>query len=443
MRPIDGAKEAVVGEDGTVVYVATTDGFATVDVSDPANPSVLARVDDVAGDHLDGAIAYVWDVTVDGDRLVVAGPATFANRSEAQGFAVFDVSDPADPQRTGVHGTDHGIHNAFVAADVAYITGTGVRGSPVLLYDVADGEPTTVGSFSPAYHGDWDPRRVHDIYVVDGTMYACYWDLGTWVVDVSDPADPEPLLRVGFDQDAITETGRGELPGNAHYAQPNPERSILAVGKEAGDNPETEADGPDGGVELWDVSDPASASRETIIAPPPETAEQATGTAHNLGWRGDRLYTAWNEGGVEVYEVAAAAEPMRLAGWRDDERADVWTAKPIHEGFVATTTLAPDGEGPPPGLFTFPEPSGEDPSPARTMDPLAPAAATTTFDEATPLPTPTAAPTATRSETPVRSPGPETDTPTTTATTTPGFGAMTTLSAGGVAAWRLWRAREE
>lgn len=434
---VDGAKEVVVGDDGTVAYVATTDGFAVFDVSDPANPAVLARVDDLTGDRLDGTIEKVWDVSVDGGRLVACGPAVTIGESPAQGFAVFDVSDPADPQRSAVVEIRGSLHNAFLDGDVVYLTHTSVKTNPMQMYDVADGEPAKVGSFSPANYVDWPSGSVHDVYVVDGTMYATYWDLGTWVVDVSDPADPEPLLRVGYDREADVETGRGELPGNAHYTQPHPERAILAVGKEASDNEETEFESPLGGIELWDVSDFANPSRETILAPPPETEERATGMAHNFGWRGDRLYAAWDAGGVAVYEVADAAEPMRLAGWRDDEGGPFWTAEPVHDGFVGTTALNGiiDERGPPPRLFTFPEPSGEDPTPARTMEPVAPAAATSTFDAATPSPT----------ETPTLSPHPdgETGTPAGTATTTPGFGATATLAAGGVAAWRLLRRERE
>lgn len=440
---IDGAKEAVVSDDGTVAYVATTDGFASVDVSDPANPTLLARVDDVTGEALDGEIDLIWDVSVDEDRLLVCGPAVSAGQSTAQGFAVFDVSDPADPQRRGVHGTGHQLHNAFVAGDIAYLTGTGVRGSPVLLFDIAEGEPVSIGSFSPAAHGDWQPDTIHDVYVVDDTMYACYWDLGTWVVDVSDPADPEPLLRVGFDQSADPGTGRGELPGNAHYAQPNPDGDVLAVGKEAGDNPETEVEAPPGGIELWDVTDRSNPSRETVIAAPPQTAEQSTGTAHNFGWKGDRLYVSWNAGGVEVYEVAAAAEPARLAGWRDDDRGDFWTAKPIHDGFVGPTTLTFDEDGPRPGLFTFPEPTGDDPTPVRTMEPLAAADYTATFAEPTATPSarpePTTEPPRTTAARSTRVP--PGDTPSPTRVSTPGFDAVAALAAGSLTAWWLLRGR--
>lgn len=435
---IDGAKEVVVGDDGRVAYVATTDGFATVDVTEPTAPSLLAEIDHVSADALGGRLRRVWDVHVDGDRLVIGGPAIPIGDASGSGFVVYDVSDPTEPRQVGAAGTRDGIHNAFIQGDVVYLAGS--TSQAVSIYDVEEDPPTEIGSFSPADHGEWQPRTIHDVYVAGDTMYACFWDLGTWVVDVSDPAAPEARLRVGFDQEARPDTARAELPGNAHYAQPDPEQEVLAVGKEAGDHPETEIVGPPGGVELWDLSDPSNPSREHVISAPPETADQATGTAHNLGWAGDRLYVSWNDGGVEVYEVPAADEPVRLAGWRDAERARFWTAKPIHDGFVATATRPPfDDDGPQPGLFTFPEPAGDDPAPARAMEPLAPADSTLFFE-----PTPVTA----------ASPEPTTDASGTTSpspaggaeggpsrTGIPGLDAAVALAGGGLAGWWLLRRR--
>ncbi|PSQ12289.1 hypothetical protein BRC99_05500 [Halobacteriales archaeon QS_7_69_60] len=48
---LPGAKDLVV-DDG-VAYVATTDGFATVDITDPAAPELLAERRNLLPDHPD------------------------------------------------------------------------------------------------------------------------------------------------------------------------------------------------------------------------------------------------------------------------------------------------------------------------------------------------------------------------------------------------------
>jgi hypothetical protein len=443
---VPGTMEAVVGEDGTVVYVATLDGVAAVDVSDPDDPTELVRVSGIASDVDGGPLENIFDLHVAGDRLAVGGPGF--GGTDLMGFAVFDVSDPASPERTAFHRTGYGIHNLFFDGQVVYLTANGRSGKPVAMVDVSGDDPERVGEFTPAPY-DLYPGTIHDVYVAGDTLYACYWDLGTWLVDVSDPADPQARLRVGYDLDADADTTRNELPGNSHYAQPHPDGDVLAVGKETFEDEETEADGAPGGVELWDVSDLSAPSRETIIAPPEETADQPTGTAHNFGWRGDRLYVSWYRGGVRVYDAGDPAAPTRLAAWRDGDQGNFWTAKPVHDGFVASSTGL-QHEDAAPGLFFFPEPSG-DGEPVRTMEPLAPAdyradfgtgGGSTPTTPGTPDETPPDTETVIDTATTTDSPGdPGTDAG--TATTAPGFGTLTALAAGGLAGWRLLRNRGE
>ncbi|MDZ7701668.1 MAG: hypothetical protein U5J98_06145 [Halobacteriales archaeon] len=73
---VAGAAEAVMGDDGRTAYLAATSGFATVDVSDPASPTVLAERRDLLEDRADGPMAGIIDIKVDGDRLVVPGRGT-------------------------------------------------------------------------------------------------------------------------------------------------------------------------------------------------------------------------------------------------------------------------------------------------------------------------------------------------------------------------------
>ncbi|PSP74924.1 hypothetical protein BRC81_17275 [Halobacteriales archaeon QS_1_68_20] len=448
--PVDGLMEAVADESGEVVYGAVSDGFAAVDVSDPADPRSLAERRDVLAD-VGGPLEYAWDLDVDGDRLLIHGPASF-NAYEA--FALFDVSDPADPRRVAHYETGHRTHNACIADGVVYLTGTGVARRPVVVVDVSDDDPREIARFTPSDYGH-APRKIHDVYVHEDVLYACYWDLGTWLVDVSDPTDPTPIVRLGFDRSEGA-VDSDVLPGNDHYAEPRPDGDVLAVGKEVFDRGASGDEAP-GGIELWNVSDPADATREAILAPPSPVGVDGGRTAHNFGWRGNRLYTSWYSGGVRVFEVSDPADPHLLASWQDDGTS-FWTAQPIHEGFVGADHAGPlgdDEEGS--GLYVFPEPSG-DGEPAETMDPLAPVAVTTEFrepgagrtPEETPTPSETPTPTGTPSPTPDGTPTPTSEdtptpgvTPTSTPTDSPGFGVPAALAAGGLATWRLLARRTE
>ncbi|WP_435177218.1 LVIVD repeat-containing protein [Halorussus sp. AFM4] len=474
---LTGALEAVVGDDGTTVYVAAHDGFGVVDASDFANPEVVAERRDLLADRELGPLREIYDVSVSGDRLLVAGPRSGLYNEELGGFLLYDVSDPANPEQVAFFETDHGIHNAFLDGDTAYLTGTGLETEPLVVADVAGDRPEEVARWSVVDENEaWADvesyvRSCHDVYVQDGTAYVAYWDAGTWLLDVSDPANPTPDLQLGgrnpaavrnVDNKAVIETY--ELPGNSHYVAPNEDGSLVAVGREAWDNGETDRTGGPGGITLWDVADRSSPERLVRLAPPtfPDRSESLNRTSHNFAFRGDRLYTSWYGGGVKVYDVSSPTEPTLLAAWAKPDEATFWTAQPADGGFVASSRFNPTKheqlsrkEKRKPAesakLFTFSEPAGENPRPARTEPaPVRPsettgtattAGGTTTGTEETST-TETTATTGTTTDEPTAS----TDEPTastaeTTGVGTPGFGVGTALVGGGLALARLLRER--
>lgn len=440
---VDGVAEAVVGDDGTTVYVAADDGFAVVDVGDPTAPTVVAERRGLLEDLGDGLLRTVLDVAVDGDRLLVAGPGQ-PGVPGPKGVAVFDVSDPAAPVRDGVYETDHYVHNCFLDGDVAYVT-NGARSGRVHTVDVAGDEPVKLADWGPVDHdpalADLPPGSlsVHDVYVDDGRAYLPSWDAGTYVLDVSDPANPAYVTDVGdYDDEELAALERGAVfvpPGNHHYARSSDDGSLLAVGREAW---AYEGRGGPGGITLYDTTGGGTPTELATIAPErarTETYNEGTWTtSHNFDLVGDRLYTSWYQGGVKLYDVGDPASPEELAWWRTPERAAFWTAQRAADAVVASTHAVEPLEDPVEGLYTFPDRAGAQPDP-----PSIPSPTPTGTPSSTGLPTSTPTPTLTR--TPTRTP---TSTPTATATENrasgDGVGLVGALAALGGAA--LWRGRD-
>ncbi|WP_323677727.1 hypothetical protein [Halorubellus sp. PRR65] len=451
-----GVAEAVVDDDGETVYCSVVDGFAVVDVSDPADPTVLAEERELTHDGSD-PMTSIMDVKVSGDRLLVSGPNGFGEG--LSGFFLYDVTDPATPERVAVQETTFGPHNSFVDGEYVYLTGGGVR-SPTVVYDVADDDPEEVARWSAADADDaWTDvgrnyRQTHDIYVQDDTLYVAYWDAGTWLVDVSDPANPTATAHLGgHDPAYLAELGQitpefRELPGNSHYVQPNADASAVFVGKEAWDAEGTEHDGGPGGIECWDLSgdDPALRSVLRPPEPDPDAGEDpaAQWTSHNFGIDGDRLYASWYGGGVRVYDVADLAEPHLLGAWREPDTTTFWTAKPIASGFLATSYVNPEntreenrrGEGA--RVYTFPDPDGSSGEPAPTMArrelPSPNATATTSRSGRG-----TAGGSTTGAGSSTTSPGDTSDGTVVVddPSPVPGFGPLAALAGCGVGVWRL------
>ncbi|WP_323171277.1 hypothetical protein [Natrialba sp. PRR66] len=370
---IDRAAETVVGDDGDIAYVATTTGFATVDVSDPADPTVLARE---GGITVDGTpLIEILDVEVDGNRLVVPGPANPTSEEVFHGFCCYDVSDPADPTpaiepyETGFH-----IHNCYLEGDRLFVVSNGSppAANELVIFDLGDDTVTERGRWALLdYDSTWEDlywlaRYVHDVYVQDDIAYLPFWNAGTYLVDVSDPDAPayvshvvDPELDRDEQRTLDDETAQFSLPGNDHYAAVDDTGDLMAVGREAW---ATGSDDPDGagGIDLYDISDPTTPTHQASIDAPAADDESYRGgtwtTAHNFELRNGRLYSAWYQGGVKIHDVSDPADPTELAAWRDAETTGFWTARILdpETAFVASSTDVIPKAGTTGELVTFP-----------------------------------------------------------------------------------------
>ena len=274
-------------------------------------------------------------------------------------------------------------------------------------------------------------------------VYLAYWDAGSFIVDVSNPDSPSFVGWVpGLTPQEIaadeTTVQVAELPGNHHFVTVNADATLLAVGKEAWDQEQTDRVGGPGGVELWDISDPTQpAKRSTIEAPSgqrpgfslPET------TAHNCDIHGDRLYTSWYNGGVKIHDIEDPENPTELVWWRTPEQTSFWTAQYATEEAFVASSITIGGRSERSALFTFPNEPGTQENPP-------PLGGTTTPqpDDETPTGTPsTTTPTPGTSTQATTSPGSETviPSPSSPVVSTPGFGISAGITALSLAGWRL------
>jgi len=462
---LDGATEAVVS--GDVAYVATTNGFATVDVSDPENPAVLAERTGILGDREDGPLRMIYDVKVEDDRLLVAGPAN-GLQDAVNALVLYDVADPADPQQMSVYETESANHNVFLEDGIAYRPNNYADGlesaNELVVIDVEAGEE--LGRWSPLDENEtWSDvyigmRPLHDIYVQNDVAYLAYWDAGTWLLDVSDPADPSVVSHVAdrtADELAQLSQNEGQVealqpPGNSHYVAVNDDASLLGVGVESWDARPGDGEGGPGGVTVYDISDPASPEALSTLTPPPTDEPTYQGvwtTSHNFDFAGDRLYTSWYRGGVKVFDVSDPARPGILREWANREETSFWTTQVLTPGetFVASAENHRGNEGQFSGLVVFPDAPADEQS-TRTQTPVptdtpTPANGSGTGGNGTTgsgtAADPTAAPTSTSQATPTDTSAGTTE----SSGTGPGFGVAAGVAGGGLAAWRLLKNRDD
>lgn len=380
---IPRAKEAVVGDDGTTVFVAVTDGFAVVDVSDPTTPNLVSENREVLSDADNGPLTGIFDVKVDSDRLAVTGPAHPGGQDVLKAVAVYDVSDPTAPDRVTTHETDFFNHNCFIRDGVVYLCGNGPPEISLVTVDAETGEELGRWSLLAENEawGEVSPRNrlLHDVWVRNGVAYLAHWDAGTWLVDVSDPSDPSFVAKVrGRPPETLADLSAEEAgqeatepPGNDHFVRAGMDDSLAIIGVESWDNsPEDDSTGWPGGLHLYDIEDPTAAREVATIEAPPTPDPTFSGvwtTSHNFDVGDDLLYTSWYRGGVRVYDISDPTDPQELARWRDAATTDFWIAqRATDEFFVASSRRDPSVEPPEDrpeaaSLYTFPTPDRNTP----------------------------------------------------------------------------------
>jgi hypothetical protein len=333
----------------------------------------------------DGPLEKVQDLWVDGDRLVVAGPADAGSGHPlVNGAVLFDIGDPSDPVQLDAHETSFPIHNTGFDDGVIYLTANGSRGNPVVLLSTENDELAELSRWSLLDHDEeWAGTsailyNLHDVVVQDGLAYLLYWNAGTWILDVSDPAapryvghieayDPSDLADIDRNSPEFLPTFRGP-PGNHHAGALSDDGSLFALGKEAWEVEQSNGEvvGGPGGIELWDVSDPANPTKLAAIEPPESADNTFSGgqftTAHNFDIAGDRLYTAWYYGGVKRHDIGDPTDPVERTWWRAPSEATFWTAQavPDRDFFVGSSTDYGTNEG---ALYTFPDRAGQQTNP--------------------------------------------------------------------------------
>jgi hypothetical protein len=194
--------------DGTTMYVGhqrPTSGTTIVDVADPGNPRLLARIDVPEGWH-----SHKVRVA---DGIMIVNHEKFGKAARGEiggGLGIYDVSRPSEPRLISKWPTiGGGVHRFDFDGRYAYISPTveGYVGNIVMILDLADpAKPVEVGRWwipgqweagGEAYPwADWVAPRCHHPLRYGDRLYVSYWHHGLFILDISDLARPKPVAHV-------------------------------------------------------------------------------------------------------------------------------------------------------------------------------------------------------------------------------------------------------
>ncbi len=173
-----------VAVNGDEAWAIASDGMMfCIDISSPDAPTLLSSIE---------TRYYAETIVVEGDIAVVLSGAWWF----PLGCEIFDIGDPENPQLVSTFETDVRIFNGIgveLRYGLAYLAG----GSSLVIADLSTpAEPERIGSIE-LYYGDYGNESmavalVGDLAVVGGLD----WNLGSSVVDISDPTDPQLVMRL-------------------------------------------------------------------------------------------------------------------------------------------------------------------------------------------------------------------------------------------------------
>lgn len=360
-------------------------GVRVFDLNDPSNPVMVATFADEASEP---DLAGTWTEKVIVERIHtpsfrgdLAAVSIQSCREDAfAGFGLWDVTDPTNPQRLGLYeatGT-HGLHEIWLQrrGNRAYVytaipfseydtspdEGTTPGRADFRIVDVSDpANPTDVGEWGawmelglfPFYTDENGVARANFVHSVRGdgkNAYLSYWDLGTVILDVSDPANPIFLGRTEF---APNEEG------NAHSSWTRRGGNLLIQADEDFDpNPSDALETAWGYARFFDISDPANPVQlsafqlpSTTQFPPP--AEFNFYSVHDPKVRGRLAYLSWYSEGVVVLDISQPENPELVAQFIPEPAADpygffappevefpfVWGVFPYRERLVLASDI--------------------------------------------------------------------------------------------------------
>jgi hypothetical protein len=310
-RTAFATSEVWIHPNGKVAYLGTHmggDRVYAIDISDPANPVVMDSI--MANTRL----VNDMQTTADGNYMVFTREGA-ADRKN--GIVIADTRDPLHPKEVSqfVDGVAAGVHSVYIYEHPQY-------GRYVFITNDGTGAIDIVNLTDPAKPtraGEWRTDRpdaaryVHDLDIVDGLLYASYWNDGLVILDIGNgkwggrPDKPVLVSQFKYNLDSLYKevedvSGPGFTRGT-HTAWRQRGGKYVFIADEVYLNGEIKgardasASRMYGTLQVIDVSDiehPKSVAWYT-----PES-----GGVHNVWQVADTLYLGAYDAGFHVFDIS-------------------------------------------------------------------------------------------------------------------------------------------
>ncbi|MGM0754251.1 MAG: LVIVD repeat-containing protein [Bacillota bacterium] len=328
-------------------------GVRVFDLKDPSNPIEVASF----GDEIPGTwqekvvVKQVNTKDFTGDLAAVSVQRLDrSNPDSVGGVLLYDVTDPYHPKKLGFWAVDQrasGTHELYLAkqGDRAFVLAasnyadyyTHGEKKDFSLVEVTDpANPKTIYEFDPrqldevpddfnGYHWNAPDGKVRPVFnhsvMTDEnaqTAFLSFWDLGTIMLDISDPDNPEYLGRTEF---------ASLQQGSAHSAQVAKGGTVLIETREVYAPKREGYEESYGYTRIFDIKDRSNpkllSDFKTDLVDNVEDGVTFANTVHDPKVVGNTLYLSHYAGGVRAVDISDPSKPEEI-GRYVPENSFVW-----------------------------------------------------------------------------------------------------------------------
>jgi len=346
-------------------------GVAVLDVSNPANPRVVSKLQNPTGTSAEDVVVYTARYGPLAGRDIAAAGIQWCGggRSDPDaihGLMLWDVTNATAPQQIGFLDTGcctRGVHEFEVenrtdlGRTFAYVTvpagsypdtenANGLRDAagkgdfrliditnPKAPYEVSNWKVQQAGGPFAAQGCDPDANYGHGAEPSeDGkSVFLSYWDSGFIELDLTTPASPRYVKRAAYGPEA---------DGDAHSSQFDEARDLLFSADE--DFCKASGSGTEKGfgyMRVWDFSRATPVQIGSYKTPNSlGTNDQGAGdyVIHNNFLVGNTVYSSWYTDGVRVIDVSNPRSPKEVAYFVPPATEN--PVKPSQRGVLTNTT---------------------------------------------------------------------------------------------------------
>ena len=316
-------------------------GVRIFDMKDPENPVEISKfADDIPATWQEKVIVKkVNTPEFKGDLAVVSVQQLDSNHPDSKGgFLLYDVSDPHNPEKLGFWEMDKrvpGTHELYLTVQdgkpfvlssnpyADYYT-HGER-KDFALVDVSDPKnPETIYEFDPrtlpevsddfnGYHWDSPDGKTRPVFnhsaMADTNgdrALLSFWDLGTIILDISDPYNVKYEGRTDYAPD---------VQGSAHSAALAKGGNVLIETREVYNPVKEGYEESYGYTRIFDIKDPSNPKElstfKTDLVDNVEDGITFANTVHDPKVHGNTLYLSHYAGGLIAADITDPANPVQ------------------------------------------------------------------------------------------------------------------------------------